>query len=151
LKCRCRKWPRMSHSDIYSTSYGQKKGKESNWQFDSRPLKVGNRPDPGVCRWSVTHPWKALEKSYKFDLDFIPIIGLSRELWAPKVSGVQFGTISGLLLGSPGTKSHSDASVTEQRREYYMGEGGGFPWVRAMVSMCCLWLVPTPRVFPNVN
>jgi hypothetical protein len=26
LKCRCRKWPRMSHSDICSTSYGRKKG-----------------------------------------------------------------------------------------------------------------------------
>jgi hypothetical protein len=37
LKCRCRKWPRMSHLHICSTSYGQKKGRESNWQFDSRP------------------------------------------------------------------------------------------------------------------
>jgi hypothetical protein len=44
LKCRCPKWPRMSHLDIYNPSYGQKKGQESNWQFDSRPLKVGNRP-----------------------------------------------------------------------------------------------------------
>ncbi len=50
LKCRCRKWPRMSHSDIYNTSYGRKKGRESNWQFDSQPLKVRNRPNPGVCR-----------------------------------------------------------------------------------------------------
>jgi hypothetical protein len=40
LKCRCPKWPRMSHLDICSASYGQKKGRESNWQFDSRPLKV---------------------------------------------------------------------------------------------------------------
>jgi hypothetical protein len=55
LKCRCRKWPRMSHLDIYNTSYGKKKGWESNWQFDLRPLKVGNRLDPGVCKWSVTH------------------------------------------------------------------------------------------------
>jgi hypothetical protein len=30
LKCRCREWPRMSHSDICSTSYGWKKGQESN-------------------------------------------------------------------------------------------------------------------------
>jgi len=30
LKCRCPKWPRMSHLDIYSSSYGQKKGRESN-------------------------------------------------------------------------------------------------------------------------
>jgi hypothetical protein len=35
LKCRCPKWPRMSHLDIYSPSYGQKKGRESNWKFDS--------------------------------------------------------------------------------------------------------------------
>jgi hypothetical protein len=25
----------------------------SNWQFDSRPLKVRNRPDPGVCRCDI--------------------------------------------------------------------------------------------------
>ncbi len=43
LKCRCPKWPCMSHLDIFSPSYGQKKGWESNWQFDSQPLKVGNR------------------------------------------------------------------------------------------------------------
>jgi hypothetical protein len=44
LKCRCPKWPCIGHLDIYSPSYGQKKDRESNWQFDSRPLKVGNRP-----------------------------------------------------------------------------------------------------------
>jgi hypothetical protein len=35
LKCRCQKWPCMSHLDISSTSYGKKKGRDSNWQFDS--------------------------------------------------------------------------------------------------------------------
>jgi len=30
LKCRCPKWPRMSHLDICNPSYGQKKGRESN-------------------------------------------------------------------------------------------------------------------------
>jgi hypothetical protein len=44
LKCKCSKWPRLSHLDIRSPSYGQKKGRKSNWQFDSRPLKVGNPP-----------------------------------------------------------------------------------------------------------
>jgi hypothetical protein len=43
-KCKCRKWPCLSHVDIYNTRYGQKKGQESNWQFDSWPLKVGNQP-----------------------------------------------------------------------------------------------------------
>jgi hypothetical protein len=35
LKCKCQKWDRMSHLDICSTSYGKKKTRESNWQFDS--------------------------------------------------------------------------------------------------------------------
>jgi hypothetical protein len=125
----------MSHLDICSTSYGKKKGQESNWQFDSRSLEVGNRHNPGVCRWSATHRWKALKESYKFAVDLIPIGGLSKELCPRKVVGVKTGTISGLLLGSPGTKSHSDVGAVERCKEYYMGEGGGFPRVRAVVSL----------------
>jgi hypothetical protein len=117
LKHRCRKWARMSHLDISSTSYGKKKGRESNWQFDSRPLKVGNRPNSSAWRWIATHRWKALNKSYKFALDLIPIRGLSKELWPCKVVGVQTGTISGLLLGSPGIKSHLDVGVVERHKE----------------------------------
>ncbi len=30
LKCRYRKWPRIGHLDICSSSYEQKKGRESN-------------------------------------------------------------------------------------------------------------------------
>jgi len=48
LKCRCPKWPCMIHLDIYNPSYGQKKGQDS--KFDSRPLKVKNRPLLDVCR-----------------------------------------------------------------------------------------------------
>ncbi len=80
LKCRCAKWPRISHLDIYSPSYGQKKGQESNWQFDSRPLKVGNRPAPDV-RWrSSTWCWKALKEGYKFGSDLVPIGGWGENL-----------------------------------------------------------------------
>jgi hypothetical protein len=64
LKLRYRKWPRIGYSDICSPSYGQKKGRESNWQFDSRPLKVGNRPLPDVSLKSVTRRWKDLDQSY---------------------------------------------------------------------------------------
>ncbi len=88
----------------------------------------------------MTHRWKDLEESYKISLELIPIRGLSRELGAPKVPRVQFGTVSGLLLGNPGTKSHSDVGAVEQHREYYMGEGGGLLRVRAVVSQmspCC--------------
>jgi hypothetical protein len=113
LKCRCPKWPAW----VIWTSAAQVMVKR----------RVGNWPDPGVCRWSATHHWKDLEESYKFDFDLISIGGQSWELWASKVLGVQTGTVSGLHLGSPGTKSHSDAGVVGERKEYYMGEGGGFP------------------------
>jgi hypothetical protein len=113
LKCRCPKWPRMSHLDIWSPSYGQKKGRESNWQFDSRPLKVRNRPLLDVCRRSATRHWKALEESYNFGSDLTPIGGRSREIWVPKVPRVQPGTVSGLLLGSPKKKCHLDVAPAE--------------------------------------
>jgi hypothetical protein len=51
------------------------------------------------------------------------------------VAGVQTGTILGILLGSLGTKSHSNVGAVERRRKYYIGEGGGFPRVRAVVSL----------------
>jgi hypothetical protein len=92
LKCKCPKWPRMSHLDIYSPSYGRKKGRESNWQFDSRPLKIGNRPVLNVHSGSATWRWKALFESYKFDLDFVSIGGQGEELRSPKVPGVQTGS-----------------------------------------------------------
>ncbi len=104
LKCRCPKWPCMSQLDICSTSYGRKKGRESNWQFDSRPLKVGNRLDPGACRSSARRCWKALDKSYNFGSDLIPIQARGEKLWMPKVLGVQTGTVSGLHFGSPRKK-----------------------------------------------
>jgi hypothetical protein len=134
LTCKCLKWPRMSHFDIWSPSYGRKKGQESNWQFDSRPQKVGNRPDPNVQWRSATWRWKALEESYKIGSDLVSIRGWGEKLWWPKVPGVQTGIVSGLHFGSLGTKSHLGVGVAEQCKEYYMGEGGGFPRVQAVVS-----------------
>jgi hypothetical protein len=66
LKRKYRKWPRIGHLDICSPGYGQEKGKESNWQFDSRPLKVGNRPHPDIRFECATWRWKDLDKGYKF-------------------------------------------------------------------------------------
>jgi hypothetical protein len=104
LKCRCLKWARMAHLDIWKTSYGQKKDRESNWQFDSRPLKVTNRPDLLGCRQRATYRWKALDESYNFALDRTSIQGFLAKLWDSKVSGVLVGGISGLPPGSPGSE-----------------------------------------------
>jgi hypothetical protein len=91
LKRRCRKWPRIGHLDICSPSYGQKKGRESNCQFDSRPLKVGNRPLPDLRIESEIRRWKDLDAGYKFGSNLIVIRRRSWELWAPKVPGLHPG------------------------------------------------------------
>jgi hypothetical protein len=104
LKRRCLKWARITHLDIWNTSYGQKNGQESNWQFDSWPLKVGNWPGFLAYRQRATYHWKALDKGYNFALNFITIGGLNKKLCALKVAGVPVVTILGLPLGSPGTK-----------------------------------------------
>jgi hypothetical protein len=70
----------MTHLDVYNTSYGKKKGQESNWEFDSQPQRVGNQPDPHVCKWRATRHWKALDESYNFASNLILIEGLSAEL-----------------------------------------------------------------------
>jgi hypothetical protein len=140
----------MTHLDIWNTSYGQKKGKESNWQFDSKPLKVGNHPNFLVCRWRATYHWKALDKGYNFVLNLISIGGLHTKLWCPKVVEIPTLAILGLSLGSPGIKSHLDVSLVERHKVYYKGEGGGFPQVRVVVSLVsssCLWLFLAPKVF----
>jgi hypothetical protein len=80
LKCRCPKWPHIGHLDICSPTYGPKKGRESNWQFDSQPLKVKNRPVPDVRSGSATWRWKDLFEGYKFGSDLVPIGGRGEEL-----------------------------------------------------------------------
>jgi hypothetical protein len=77
------------------------------------------------------------------------IRGLHRKLCALKVVGVPVVAISGFPLGSPGTKSHLNVALVERRRVYYKGEGGGFPQVRAVVSLVCpgcSWLALTPKM-----
>jgi hypothetical protein len=91
LKCKYPKCPRIGHLDICSPNYGQKKGRESNWQFDSWPLKVRNRPLPDIRIGSATWRWKALEESYNFRSDLVLIRLGSQEIWAPKVPGLQPG------------------------------------------------------------
>jgi len=140
----------MTHLDISNTSYGQKKGRESNWQFDSRPLKVKNHPDFLACRWRATYCWKILDEGYNFISYFISIGVLHTKLWGPKVAGVPTLAISRLPLGNPETKSHLDVGLVERHKVYYKGEGGGFPksgpwWV--LWIQVCLWLVLAPKVF----
>jgi hypothetical protein len=124
----------MTHLGIWNTSYGQKKGWESNWELDSWPLKVRNRHDFVLYKWLMTYRWKDLDERYNFALDLISIRGLHIKLWAPKVARVLVVRILGLPFGNPKTKCHLDASPMASHRVYFKGEGGGFPQVWAVVS-----------------
>jgi hypothetical protein len=149
LERRCLNWACIAHLDIWNVSYGQKKGRESSCQFDSRPQKVKNRPDLLSYRGRATYCWKALDESYNFASDRTSIRGLLAKLWGSKVAGVSAGGISGLPLRSPGKNNHLDVGSVESCRVYYKGEGGGFPQVWAVVNLvcpCCPWLVVAPRV-----
>jgi len=124
---------------------------ESSWNVDVRnglvwPIwtpktqvmvkrKVGNRSNFLVCRCRATYRWKVLGKGYNFTLDVILIRGLKTKLWAPKVVGVPTLEISGLPVGSPGTKCHLDAGLWASHIVYYTGEGGGFDQVRAVMNL----------------
>jgi len=148
LKLKCLKWVHMTHLDIWNISYGQKKGRDSNWQFDFQPLKVGNQPNFLACRWCETRHWKALDNGYNFALDVISIEGLDTKLWGSKVMGVLTLAISGFPFGSCGTKCHLDVGFVERHIIYYKGEGGGFPQVRAVVSLVSpswLWFIPSTK------
>jgi hypothetical protein len=50
-----------------------------------------------------------------------------------------------------GTKSHLDVGVAERRRKYYMGEGGGFPRVRAVVSLLSFMSPESPVTCPSIK
>jgi hypothetical protein len=99
---------------------------------------------------SSLYHWKALNEGYNFAFDLIAIEGLHRKLCALKVVEMPAIGISGLSLGSPGTKSHLDVVLGESYIVYYKGEGGGFSQVQAVVcfvSPSCPWFVLTPKMF----
>jgi len=128
----------------------------SYWQFGYLQPKLWAKEGPGVklAVWLPTT--KSRESTSSRCSIWACDMALKRsrrglQLWfrlhrdptlEPGVMAVQSsrspaGTISGLRFGSPGNFCHSDVASTTSRREYYMREGGGFPRVRAVVSLVC--------------
>jgi hypothetical protein len=66
----------------------------------------------------------------------------------PQIMRVPISGISKLPFGSPGTKCHLGAGPMARHKVYYKGEGGGFPQVRAMVSLVTSSL---PMAHPNTK
>ncbi len=83
---------------------------------------------------------KAFDKGYNFASNFISIKGMHTKLWDPKVAKTLILGISRLPFKSPATKCHLDVGLMERHGIYYKGDSGGFPQVRAMVSLMSLSL-----------
>jgi len=128
----------------------------SHWQFRHLQPKLWAKEGPGIklAVWlpttksqESTSAWRRLEecdtalKSFRQELRHwcrtCPDSSLGRGAMAVQSSGSRAGTLSRLHFGSPNKMCHSDVASATNRREYYMGEGGGFPWVRAVVSLVC--------------
>jgi len=164
----------MTHLSSWNISYGQKKSWESNYQFDSWPLKVKNCPKwkkrQGIklCnpkptkknkqwkskfiafRWRATYCWKVFDKGYNFALDLTSIRGLHTKLCASKVVRVTTFEISRLPLGSPRTKWNLVASPVAKHKIFYKKEvvtssKSGSWWV--LWVHVCPWWVRAPKVF----
>jgi hypothetical protein len=134
----------MIHLDIWNTSYGQKKGRKSNWQIDSWSLKIGNHLNLLAGRWHATYFWKAFNESYNFASYLISIGGVH----VVKVVKVSIVGISSFSTWESPNKWHLRASPMANHKIYYKGEGGGFPQVQAVVSFVNSSL---PMVRPNIK
>ncbi len=127
----------------------EKEGPKVKLPIWFRPWKVENRPDSLVCRWHVTYCWKALDKGYNFASNLTSIEGLDTKFWDSKIARVLILGISGLQLGSPGTKWHLGAGPTAKHIIYYKGKvvvssKSGLWWV--LWVHVCLWFVRAPKV-----
>jgi hypothetical protein len=109
LECKCLKWARIAHLDIWNTSYSQKKGRESNCQFDFWPQKVRNWPDLLGYRWCATYCWKKLSTRATTLLQIAPPSEVySQSYGAPKSWESQLARFRDSHSGVPGKKSHLD-------------------------------------------
>jgi hypothetical protein len=145
----------------------------SYWSFGHLQPKLWAKEGPGVklAVWLPTtksrestssqHPiWEydmALKRSRRgLQLWFRPRCDrtLQSGVMVVQSSGSPVGTVSGLHFGSPNKMCHLDVASAASCREYYMGEGGGFPRVRAVVCLVvqsARGLSQHPRVSRNVN
>ncbi len=107
-----------------------KEGSGINLTIWPRPIKVRIAPISQVaCNIALESSWRGLQLCFRHHHNQ----KLAHKVMAPKFVGIPTMKISG--LASLGTKCHLDVGPVANHRVYYKGEGGGFPQVRAMVSL----------------
>jgi hypothetical protein len=148
LEHRCLKWAHIAHLDIWNTSYGQKKGRESNCQFDSWPEKVGSTRFTCLemaCDIPLESSWRGLQLCFRLHLDSKSARKVMRLQSRGSPNLGDFGT----PIWESRNKSHLDVGPVERCRVYHKRGGGGFPQVWAVVSLvcpCCSWLILASKV-----
>jgi hypothetical protein len=128
----------------------------SHWRFGHLQPKLWAKEGPGVklavwlpttksrestssrcfleeCNMALKCSRRELQHWFRNRLD----LSSGRGVMAVQSSRSPAGTLSGLHFRSPNKMCHSDVASATSRREYYMGEGGGFPRVRAVVNLVC--------------
>jgi len=115
---------------------------------------TSSRPPNWECDTSLERSRRGLQDWFRPRCDQT----LQWGVMSSQSPGTLIGTVSGQFrdsnLGVPGKKSHLHVVSAERRREYYMGKGGGFPRVRAVMSLVvrsARGLSQHPRVSRNVN
>jgi len=121
--------------------------KHKLWPKEGSEVKLAIWLSTTKSQESTRFPWVKmtcnipLERSqWRLQLCFKPHLNQrsTRKVMAPQ------------SCGSPETKNHLDVGPMGNHRVYYKGEGGGFPQVRAVVSLVSpswLWFVLAPKVF----
>jgi hypothetical protein len=89
LKCRCLKCHRIVHLNLICTSYDQKKGRKSTWEFDSRPQIPWKKASNEVQSGRVIHLWKDIFERYKILPSHFQNIFDLRKIWMSKFLGQQ--------------------------------------------------------------
>jgi hypothetical protein len=106
-------------------------------QFDSRPLKVGNRCLPDILIRSAIRRWKDLDEGYNFGLDLVAIQICSRELWRFKVPGVPLGQFRDSISGVPKICAIWMPPPWRAAEKYIGSKVVAYSQVRAVVSLVC--------------
>ncbi len=153
LKRKYRKWPRIGHLDICSPRYGQKKGRESNWQFESRPLKVGNRPLPDLIFECANGVEKILTRNTTLVQTSLRSDSVVESYGHSKFRESCWDNFETPFRESKEFVPFGCSLHCELERILY----GGRWWLPPSLGrgeFCvskCLWLVPTPKGVPNVK
>jgi hypothetical protein len=139
----------MTHLDTSNTNYGQKKGRESNWQFDSRPLKVKNRLNFLMCRWCVTYCSKFSTRATTL-LQTTSQLKVCKQSYAPpKLQESQFWECQDSHMGVSGQNAIRmlvpwPGIEYTIRRKVVASPKSGQLWV--LWIRVCSWLVLAPKV-----